>query len=82
MASQTATERGQAKLSTYNLKKHHLPRVGPKQLCASAHLECTHEADSSQLELNLESGNSYKNRDDTRAPNKDSGSYANVEIVI
>ena len=26
------------------LKKHHLPKVGPKQLCASAHLGCTREA--------------------------------------
>ena len=26
------------------LKKHYLPRVGPKQLCASAHLGCTRPA--------------------------------------
>ena len=26
---------------------HHLPSVGPKQLCALAHLGCTHEADNS-----------------------------------
>ena len=30
------------------LKKHHLPRVGPKQLCALAHLGCTRAAGTSQ----------------------------------
>ena len=29
------------------LKKHHLPRVGPKQLCALAHLGCTRAAGTS-----------------------------------
>ena len=28
-------------------KKHYLPRVGPKQLCASAHLGCTRAAGTS-----------------------------------
>ena len=28
-------------------EKHHLPRVGPKQLCASAHLGCTRAAGAS-----------------------------------
>ena len=31
------------------LKKHHLPRVGPKQLCALAHLGCTRAASTSCL---------------------------------
>ena len=31
---QTAAMQGEAELGTYNLKKHHLLRVGPKQLCA------------------------------------------------
>ena len=44
---QTAATRGKAELCTYNLKKHHLLRVGPKQLCASAHLGCTREGGSS-----------------------------------
>ena len=30
------------------LKKYHLPRVGPKQLCAIAHLGCTRAAGTSQ----------------------------------
>ena len=29
------------------LKNHHLPRVGPKQFCALAHLGCTREAGTS-----------------------------------
>ena len=33
------------------LKKHHLLRVGPKQLCASAHLGCTRAAGTSQYIL-------------------------------
>ena len=41
---QTAAMRGETELHIYNLKKHHLPRVGPKQLCALANLGCTHEA--------------------------------------
>ena len=44
---QTAAMRGEAELRIYNLKKHHLPRVGPKQLCASAHLGCTRAAGTS-----------------------------------
>ena len=45
---QTAVLRGEAELRIYNLKKkHHLPRVGPKQLCASAHLGCTRAAGTS-----------------------------------
>merc|ERR1712223_1587631 len=42
--SQTAATRGEAELRIYNLKKYHFPRVGPKQLCASAHLGCTRAA--------------------------------------
>ena len=41
---QTAAVQGEAKLRIYNLKKHHLPKVGPKQLCALAHLGSTREA--------------------------------------
>ena len=36
--------RGEAELRLYILKKHHLPRVGPKQLCALAQLGSTREA--------------------------------------
>ena len=51
-ASQTAAERGEAELRILDFKTtwsefHHLPRVGPKQLCASAHLGCTREAGTS-----------------------------------
>ena len=37
---------GEAKLHILKLTSlfHHLPRVGPKQLCAWAHLESTREA--------------------------------------
>ena len=45
--SQTAAVRGEAELHIYNLKKHCLPRVGPKQLCALAHLGCTRAAGTS-----------------------------------
>ena len=40
---------GEANLRTLKLTSvfHHLPRVGPKQLCALAHLECTLEAGNS-----------------------------------
>ena len=41
-ASQTATKQGEA-----IFKKYHLPRVGHKQLCASAHLGCTCAAGTS-----------------------------------
>ena len=41
-ASQTATQQGNAESEF-----HHLPRVGPKQLCASAHLGCTRAAGTS-----------------------------------
>ena len=39
----------EAKLSyVYTLlKEHYLPSVGPKQLCASAHLGCTHKVGTS-----------------------------------
>ena len=47
-ASQTATERGKAELCILNSKVfYHLPRVGPKQLCALAHLGCTRAAGTS-----------------------------------
>ena len=45
--SQTAVMRGEAELHLYILKKHHLPRVGPKQLCVLAHLGCTRAAGTS-----------------------------------
>ena len=46
--SQSAAMRGEAELRIYNLKKkHHLSRVRPKQLCASAHLGCTREEGTS-----------------------------------
>ena len=50
--SQTATEQGEAKICVLDFKTtwpefHHLPRVGPKKLCASAHLGCTCEAGTS-----------------------------------
>ena len=45
--SQTAAMRGEAELHTYNLKKHHLLRVGPKQLCVIAQLGCTPAASTS-----------------------------------
>ena len=44
---QTAATGGEAELRVYNLKKHNLARVCPKQLCASAHLGCTHKAGTS-----------------------------------
>ena len=45
---QTVAVRGEAKLRIYNLKKKfHHPRVGPKQLCALAHLGCTRAAGTS-----------------------------------
>ena len=31
----------------YTLEVHHLPRVGPEQLCALSHLGCTHDAGTS-----------------------------------
>ena len=36
MPCQTAVMPGEAKQRTYNFENYHLPRVGPKQLCASA----------------------------------------------
>ena len=45
--SRSATERGNSKLLYHTLELHHLLRVGPKQLCALAHLGCTHAADTS-----------------------------------
>ena len=45
--SQTAVMRSEAELGLYNLKKHHAPRVSPKQLCAIAHLGCTRKAGTS-----------------------------------
>ena len=44
---QTTATLGEAELCRDNLKKHHLPRVGPKQLCASAHLGSTRVAGTS-----------------------------------
>ena len=44
---QTTAMRGKAELQINNLKKHRLPRVSPKQLCASAHLGCTRAAGTS-----------------------------------
>ena len=43
------TGKGKAKLCMLKLtsKFHHLPRVGPKQLCALAHLGYTREAGTS-----------------------------------
>ena len=40
---------GEAKLRILELTSvfHHLPSVGPKQLCALAHLGCTREAGTS-----------------------------------
>ena len=45
--SQTAAMQGEAELRIYILKKHHLPIVSPKQLCAPAHLGCTRAAGTS-----------------------------------
>ena len=45
--SQTSATPRVHKLRIYNLKKHCLPRVGPKQLCVSAHLGCTRAAGTS-----------------------------------
>ena len=47
--SGTAARRGEAEVRILNFKTtwsefHHLARVGPKQLCASAHLGSTHAA--------------------------------------
>ena len=41
--------RGEAELRILELTSvlHHLPSVGPKQLCALAHLGCTREAGTS-----------------------------------
>ena len=41
--------RGEAELRILELSSvfHHLPIVSPKQLCALAHLGCTHEAGTS-----------------------------------
>ena len=46
-SSQTTAMRGEAELHLYILKKHILPRVGPKQLSALAHLGCTRAAGTS-----------------------------------
>ena len=50
--SQTATERREAELRILNFETtwsefHYLPRIGPKQLCALAHLGCTCSAGTS-----------------------------------
>ena len=50
--SQIAAARGKAKVRILDFKTtwsefHHLPRVGPKQLCALAHLGCTRAAGTS-----------------------------------
>ena len=41
-------KRGKAKLCILELTAvfHHLPSVGPKQLCALTHLRCTHKVDA------------------------------------
>ena len=49
---QTAAKQGEAELRILDFKTtwsefHHLPRVGPKQLCALAHLGCTREVGTS-----------------------------------
>ena len=44
---QIAAMQGKAELGTYNLKKHHLLRVVPKQLYALAHQGCTRAAGTS-----------------------------------
>ena len=44
---QTAAVQDEAEQRIYNLKKYHHPRVGPKQLCALAHLGCTRAAGTS-----------------------------------
>ena len=51
-ASKTNAEQGEATLRILNSKTtwsefHHLPRVGPKKLCALAHLGCTRAAGTS-----------------------------------
>ena len=46
-ASQIAVRRAKPSYVYTILKKHHLPKVGPKQLCASAHLGRTHAAGTS-----------------------------------
>ena len=46
-ANQSATERGNGKLLYHTSEFHHLPRVGPKQLCALVHLGCTRAAGTS-----------------------------------
>jgi len=42
---QYVIRQGKGKLHILELTQvfHHLPRIGPKQLCALAHLGCTHE---------------------------------------
>ena len=52
------SRRGEAEVRILKFKTpwsefHHLPRVGPKQLCALAHLGCTCAACTSQLSLFL-----------------------------
>ena len=46
-ANQSATKRVNGKLLYHTSEFHHLPRVGPKQLCALAHLGCTCAAGTS-----------------------------------
>ena len=53
-AKSDCSHRGEAEVRILNFKTtwsefHHLPRVGPKQLCALAHLGCTRAAGTSQL---------------------------------
>ena len=52
-ANSDCSHRGKAEMRILNFKTtwsefHHLPRVGPKQLYALAHLGCTHESGTSQ----------------------------------
>ena len=51
-AKSDCSRRGEAEVRILNFKTtwsefHHLPRVGPKQLCALAHLGCTRAAGTS-----------------------------------
>ena len=51
--AQYIIRRGEAKLHILELTSvfHHLPSVGPKKLCALAHLRCTRKAGTSQCKL-------------------------------
>ena len=56
-AKSDCSRRGKAEVRILNFKTtwsefHHLPRAGPKQLCALAHLGCTRAAGTSYLYQN------------------------------